>query len=151
MGMREKVLSDPARRRDLAAIHVAKKQLGMEDDAYRAMLWSVGRVKSAGDLDFAGRQAVLEHLKKCGFRRPRAAPRDPQSKKILALWLELRDLGELRDASNKALDRFVEERTGVKAVRWLSSDQASEVIEQLKAWARRVRKLVPGGDGGRGA
>lgn len=145
MNLRKAVLSDPDRRRDLAAIHVAKKQLAMDDDTYRAMLWSVGRVRSAGDLDYPGRKAVIDHLRKCGFRPPprRSSARDPQSKKIVALWLELRDLGALRDSSEKALNTFVEERVGVKAVQWLSSDQASEIIEQLKAWARRVRKQVP--------
>lgn len=143
MNLRKAVLSDPDRRRDLAAIHVAKKQLGMDDDTYRAMLWSVGRVNSAGDLDHPGRKAVLDHLRKCGFKKTRSAARDPQSRKIVALWLELRDLGGLRDSSEKALNAFVEERVGVKAVQWLSSDQASEIIEQLKAWARRLRKAAP--------
>lgn len=140
MNLRKAVLSDPARHRDLAAIHVAKKQLGMDDGTYRAMLWSVGRVKSAGDLDFAGRKAVLDHLKACGFKRHSPKARDPQSRKIRALWLDLKDLGELRDASEEALNSFVSRLTGARALQWLSSDQASTVIEHLKAWARRVRK-----------
>ena len=53
---------------DLAKIHLAKKQLSMTDDDYRAMLWTQGRVKSAGDLDYAGRQRVLDHLKAIGFK-----------------------------------------------------------------------------------
>lgn len=43
MNLRKAVLTDPERRRDLAAIHVAKKQLGMEDDTYRDMLWAIVR------------------------------------------------------------------------------------------------------------
>jgi phage gp16-like protein len=141
--MRKRVLSDPARRRDLAAIHVARKQLAMEEDTYRAMLWSVARVRSAGELDHAGRRAVLDHLRKCGFRHQRPMARDPQSRKIRSLWLELKDLGELRDASEDALARYVENQTGAKALQWLSSEQASTVIEHLKAWARRVRRAAP--------
>lgn len=61
------------RNRDLAAIHVAKKRLGLDDDAYRDMLFAIARVRSAKDLDHAGRAAVLEHLRRTGFTR--AAPR----------------------------------------------------------------------------
>ena len=56
-----------ARRRELAQIHIAKAQLGLDDETYRAMLWTVGRVKSSADLDYAGRKAVLDHLKARGF------------------------------------------------------------------------------------
>ena len=56
------------KRREITLIHVAKQQLGMDDDTYRAMLWSVARVKSSTALDFAGRKKVLDHLKACGFK-----------------------------------------------------------------------------------
>lgn len=56
------------RNSDLAKIHVAKKQLCMTEEDYRAMLWTQGRVESASDLDHIGRQRVLEHLKACGFK-----------------------------------------------------------------------------------
>lgn len=140
MNLRKAILSDPARRADLAAIHVGKKALGMEDDAYRAMLWSIARVKSAGDLDFAGRRAVLDHLRKCGFTSARRAPgaQDPTSRKIRAQWLRLKGLGVLRNASERALEQYVERVTGVTKLQWLSSDQASTVIESLKQWERRV-------------
>jgi phage gp16-like protein len=141
--LRKRVLSDPARRRDLAAIHVAKKQLGMDDGTYRDMLWSVARVRSSSDLDFAGRKSVLDHLRKCGFKSERPAARDPQSRKIRSMWLQLKDLGALRDPSEKALNRYVENQTGVKALQWLSSEQASKVIESLKSWHRRELKKVP--------
>jgi len=56
------------RNKDLAKIHLAKKQLGMDDDTYRAMLWTIGRELSAGKLDEYGRKAVLEHLQGCGAK-----------------------------------------------------------------------------------
>lgn len=140
MGMRERVLSDPDRRRDLAMIHMAKAQLGMDGDTYRAMLWSVGRVRSSADLDFAGRKRVLEHLQACGFKARRPQARDAQSRKIRAVWLELKSIGALRDASEGALASYVERVTGVKALQWLTADQASTVIEQLKSWKKRLER-----------
>lgn len=70
------ILHDGKRAAELAKIHIAKKDLGMADDAYRDMLWAVARVRSAGDLDWRGRQLVLDHLKACGFKA-RAARRSP--------------------------------------------------------------------------
>lgn len=85
----------------LAQIHIAKKQLGLDDDTYRAMLWGVARVHSAADLDHAGRAKVLAHLKHCGFKsrpptqptagRPRnmdSADRGPLLHKVQALLLD---------------------------------------------------------------
>lgn len=69
-------MSDTARRDDLAKIHIARKQLGMEEDAYRDLLWTVGRVRSSADLDHAGRARLLDHFRACGWR-----PRPPKEKK----------------------------------------------------------------------
>ena len=61
------------RNKELAAIHTAKRDLGMADDAYRDIMWSVARVRSAKDLDHAGRMKVLDHFKACGWKpKPKA-------------------------------------------------------------------------------
>ena len=62
--------AQPAQPRNsgLAQIHIAKAQLGMDDDTYRAMLWGVARVRSSKELDHAGRAKVLAHLVACGFK-----------------------------------------------------------------------------------
>jgi len=56
------------RRRDLATIHMAKKHLGMDDAAYRDILWSVARVRSSSELDQVGRSKLLDHFKACGWK-----------------------------------------------------------------------------------
>lgn len=89
-----------ARPNALAQIHIAKKQLGMDDGTYRDMLWGVARVRSAKDLDHGARQKVLDHLKACGFKssqpktptpgRPRNMShpeRGPMLRKVEALLL----------------------------------------------------------------
>ena len=74
------------RKAELAKIHLAKKELGLDEEAYRQMLWNCAKVHSAGDLDAAGRQAVLDHLQQCGFvgkdgkrRRPAQYPGRPRN------------------------------------------------------------------------
>lgn len=52
----------PDRRRELARIHCLKAELGLGDDEYRDVLFALERVRSASDLDWAGRRRVIEHL-----------------------------------------------------------------------------------------
>lgn len=139
------------RNRELAMIHVAKKQLAMDDESYRAMLWACGRVKSSKDLDYGGRQRVIEHLKKCGFTavkgkrvypgRPHnisSESRGPQLKKVEAL---LADAGrEWAYADGMVKRMFNIERVAMchegqlqKLIAALSYDQKRRALKQEKA------------------
>ncbi|MBP6636054.1 MAG: regulatory protein GemA [Sulfuritalea sp.] len=62
----------PPRNGELAMIHMAKAQLGLDDATYRDMLWTLAQVRSSAALDHAGRRKVLEHLKSRGARIGRA-------------------------------------------------------------------------------
>jgi len=139
----------PHRNNQLAMIHIAKKELGLDDDTYRAVISqaSNGRTNSAGDLDYAERNKLLEHLKGRGWKnkapkpqQTRALATDDQSRKIRALWLELKELGGIENSSEAALAAFVKRLTNVNALQWLSTAQASMVIESLKKWVSRVDK-----------
>lgn len=143
-------MTDDVRRREMAQIHIARQQLGLDDDTYRDMLWAVARVRSSKDLDWTGRKKVLEHLKARGFKpqpgkgaKARALANDEQSRKIRALWLELAQVGAVRDPSEKALASFVRRHTGVEALQWLTSAQAIRIIEHLKKWLARVEDECP--------
>ena len=68
MSRYQKPQQSNVKQREIQLIHIAKQQLGMDDSTYRDMLWSVARVKSSTELDFAGRKKVLDHLKACGFK-----------------------------------------------------------------------------------
>jgi phage gp16-like protein len=71
-------MTEPGNTRNaqLAKIHIAKKALALDDDAYRQILWTIARVRSARDLDDAGRRRVLDHFRACGWRpAPRAKRR----------------------------------------------------------------------------
>jgi len=135
----------------LAMIHIAKKELGLDDDTYRAVISQIsnGRTQSSRDLDYGERNKILEHFKGRGWKKaaPKAAKTRPlatddQSKKIRALWLDLHASGALRDSSENALASYVMRQTGVNALQWLNTHQASQVIEALKKWLRRVESKV---------
>ncbi len=133
------------RKRELAQIHIAKAALGLDDETYRDMLWTVARVRSASELDWAGRKQVLDHFKACGWNnRPAKQTRqlagDPQSKMIRALWLDLHEAGAVRDASEQALASYVRRITKKDALQWLSVKEARRVIETLKQWLARFKQ-----------
>lgn len=141
--------SNPNRLRLIKLIHVARRDLQMDEDTYRLMLAGMKGLDGAtstADLSVPNLYRVLEQLKAKGFKvrpkgkgkRPQAA--DPQSKKIRSLWLTLRDQGAINDASEEALVAFVKNMTGVEALQWLSGEQASQVIENLKQWAGRTKQ-----------
>lgn len=147
------------RAKHLQLIAIGKTQLGFDDEFYRG-IWlpqqgaskdAEGRY-SAATLSNSQLFKALEEMKRLGFKvtNRRAAkkadgkhrPLDdhPQSKKIRALWLELHAAGKVRDPSEASLAAYVKRQTGVEALQWLSSEQASSVIESLKRWLKRPVK-----------
>ncbi len=134
------------RRNQLAAIHVAKRELRLTEDDYRALLRGLAAVESAADLDWAGRQRVLDAMRKLGWRSGRVRSRpaaSKQSTKIKALWLELARLGAVRDASEGALSKFCFRMVRIHRAEWMTAKQANVVIESLKQWLRRVKQDEP--------
>lgn len=139
--------SNPDRLRYIKLIHVARRELRMDDDTYRMMLSGMKGLDGAtstADLSVPNLLKVLEQLKQRGFKvRPNAAGKRPkandeQSRKIRSLWLTLHGLGAVRDPSEEALAKFVLNMTKVSALQWLNTAQASRVIENLKQWQCRV-------------
>lgn len=141
--------SKPDRIRLIKLIHVARRELRMDDDTYRLMLAGMKGLDGAtstADLSVPNLLRVLEQLKQKGFKvRPnkkakRPLADDEQSKKIRALWLTLHDMGAVRDPSEEALAKYVLRMTKVAALQWLTAAQASQVIENLKQWMGRVQQ-----------
>lgn len=133
-------------------IHVGRRDLRLAEDDYRAMLVEQTGKNSAAKLGIRDLEKVVEHLKSRGFvirakPKGKAAParreRIPQSgdqvRKIRSLWLELRDLGVLRDSSEAALGKYVKRIVGVDRLEWLGSLEGSQVIETLKQWVERIK------------
>ena len=58
----------------LALIHVAKKELALSDEDYRAILGQYG-VSSSKDLTIAGFEKVMTHMERLGFKS--ITPRQP--------------------------------------------------------------------------
>jgi hypothetical protein len=134
------------RRRDLAAIHAEAKVRGLDEDTRRDIIERVsgGRTRSAGDLDAAERAAVIDQIRgrpapSPGQGRPKGRlAASPTAKKARALWLALADLGELDDASERALAGFCKRQAGIDSLAWISPEQGNRVIEALRARCGRA-------------
>lgn len=126
----------PPRNRDLAKIHVAKKQLALSDEDYRAMLWTIGRVRSSGDLDAHGRRKVLAHMQSRGFR-PRATgrpvPADSRAAMLGKIRAMLADEGRA-DAYGDALAKRIAK---CERLEWCQPDGLRKVIAALNYDRRR--------------
>lgn len=145
----KKAPANPARLSLIKLIHVARRELRMDDDTFRLMLASMKGLDgatSSADLSVPNLHRVLEQLKQRGFTvRPKKAQQRPkaddaQSRKIRSLWLTLHSLNAVRDPSEEALAKFVLNMTGVNALQWLKGSQASRVIENLKQWQQRIEQ-----------
>lgn len=156
------------RNKQLQLLAIGKQQLGWDDEFYRG-IWlpqmgatpDENRHYSAKSLSNTQLFKAVEDMKRLGFKvqnknaaqKPRKSHRkqadDGQSKMIRGLWLELHELGAVRDPSEAALAHFVagqvKSSKGVEALQWLDGQQASRIIEQLKKWRARVKaKAVRG-------
>ena len=142
--------TDP-RRAELGKIHIAKQQLGLDEDTYRGLIHHVTGKRSAGELDSTERRAVLDEMARRGFRpqprdhgrgrreRPTPAAQHRQARKARALWLSLYHLGEVRDPAEAAMDSFIARQCGISTAAWMKDPaDARTVIEALKSWCERA-------------
>jgi len=128
-----------ARRRELAQIHIAKAQLGIDDDTYREMLWTIARVHSAGDLDFTGRKRVLEHLRARGFtpRASKKARRPAPSADRAAMVAKVRAMLAEAGRQDGYADGMARQMFHVDRYEWLPPDQLHKLVAALVINARR--------------
>ncbi|MGE4406444.1 gp16 family protein [Pseudomonas sp.] len=125
------------RRKQLAAIHAARRDLGLDEDGYRLMLREVAGVDSAKDLDVGGRRKVLDHLRRVGWdKRPRkrvaeypGTPHNIDREQMLQkIEAQLADMG----LPWSYADAIAKQQTGVERVAWLrKADDLTGVIGAL--------------------
>lgn len=136
-------------------IHVAKRDLNLDEPNYRAILFAQGGNESLAAMPIDGMKKVLDYLKAQGFkvRKTRSDRKQATGKdaaKVRALWLFLHELGAVRDPSEAALTAYVKRIAKVDDVQWMQGARRVDsgprpmvkgreelVIETLKKWAMR--------------
>jgi hypothetical protein len=120
----------------LALVHVAKAQLAIVDEDYRALLQRVASVHSARDLDEAGLDRVMAEFERLGFQKPRSRIKGSmregmatpaQIGRIRSLWKSYSgNDDELR------LGHWLEKHFHVSSLRFLQGWRAGKVIAILE-------------------
>lgn len=133
----------------LAKIHIAKKDLGLEDDDYRTMLSRVVGTNTAKGLSDNQCLRVLEEFARLGWKpkvvqggkrqgqKSTTAASFPSAKKARALWISLWQLGAVRNRSEIALSEFAKRQLKCDHFAWADQGQVYKLIEALKAMAGR--------------
>lgn len=148
------------RNRLIQLIHVGKRELNLDDTAYRALLEGATGQSSCATMNLKQLDTVLQVLTKSGFKRrltsdqarryspPSGRARTAEADKIRAIWITMARQGFVRDGGEPALNAWVARATvklnkgvGVAKVGWLDGQLAVKVLESLKKWHRRL--MVP--------
>ncbi|EGA1312165.1 DUF1018 domain-containing protein [Salmonella enterica] len=142
----------------ISTIHVAKRELRLDEDTYKdALRTATGKI-SCRDMTLAELSKALAAFKKRGFKvrsRPQNRALKPATvtAKIRAIWRLMHVHGFLSSDSEAALNAWVRKQTasanggeGVANYQWLEREPAlaSDVLERLKRWHRREMLRVLG-------
>lgn len=135
----------------IAAIKIAQKQLGLDDDTYRAKLKVITGKTSTLLMTEAERKKVLKAFRGDGAAKPviaREDGRDGKHKlsgkylpKMRALWIACWNLGIVEQRRDSALEKFAMGRQlpELSDIRFVHKPgDASSVIEALKAMLARA-------------
>lgn len=117
-------------------IHIAKTQVGLSDEDYRAVLESTAGKSSCSDMTLFELDEVLKAMKKLGFRVKKLETKEvelgwdtakEQMDYIKGMW-EL----VARDKSDRALYKFIKRITGAAHPRFMNKKDAQKVIIALR-------------------
>lgn len=117
-------------------IHIAKSQIGLSDEDYRAVLESTTKKTSCSDMSLFELNEVLKAMKKLGFKVKKLETKDneigwdaskEQMDYIKGMW-EL----VAHDKSDRALYKFIKRITGAGHPRFMRSVDSQKVIVALR-------------------
>ena len=129
-----------------AIINMAKTQLGLDEDTYRAKLRNITGETSLRKMTETQLNQVIKVFENEGFRRgPKKSRHDgrreltgPYLRKLRALWISGYNLGIIRNRDDRAMIAWIEEQTGIPDTRFLRAHtDARAAIEGLKGWLQR--------------
>lgn len=119
----------PSRRALTAQVHIAKKDLAMDDEAYRAMLRELYGTESSGSLSFPNLMHLVAHFEKLGWvpkRNP--SPRNNIAKLCKRIWAQCYSLG--RPVPDYG-DAIAKQMFGIDKVVWCNAEQLRGITTAL--------------------
>ena len=131
----------------LAKIHIAKKDLHLDEDDYRAILVRVAGKTSSRDLNGREIDMVLAEFRRLGWTGSKKVFRRSDKahvRKVYALWTEAGRVGAIRESGKSALRAFIGRQLNGDAEiardpEFLTPTEANKVSEGLKAMIKRAK------------
>lgn len=133
-------VADGSRKKLIAKVHAMAKELVLTDDSYRDVLERITGGRSAALCDDRQLYDVVVEFQRLGAGRKTVRPvaDAPMARRARALWMNLWNLDELEEGSEKALASFVKRQTGKEDMRFCAAADFDKVIEALKDMCRRI-------------
>lgn len=133
------------RRAMTAKIHIARKDLALDEDDYRQILLEETGRTSAAQCTEAELQRVIRRFEGLGWKAlPKASStaasrpaQHPVARKARAMWISLYHLGVVESPNEKALESFAKRQLKCERLVWADQRQGYKLIEALKAMADR--------------
>lgn len=137
--------SDRRRKNELAMIHIAKAELGLDDDLYRCFLKQICDVESASELDERGRGNFLRALREKGALQKKSKNagkphnfNEPSRKRLMSKIGAL--LAEAGYPWSYA-DELAKKLCKVEKLAFVKVDELRKVITALVKDARRHNRV----------
>ena len=111
-------------------IHVAKREVGMSDGEYRALLGSVGATSSK-QLTQSTFDAVMRHFERLGFRT------GGEKKRLMA---KISHQLSALDKSERYADGMAKKMFSVERLRWCNPHQLGKIVAALNYQHKREVK-----------
>lgn len=140
----------PQRRALIGKVHVAKKEMQVDEDSYRRLLVRVTGHASAADCSDEQLVRLVEEFRRLGWQaKPKAASSARRFKdckrmadhaaarKARALWISLHHLGAVANPSEEALEAFAKRQLGCETMQWADQTRMDSLIEALVAIGKR--------------
>jgi phage gp16-like protein len=120
-------------------VQIAKRDLGLDDGDYRALLFDLTGYSSATQCSVTQLNSVLDHFRSRGWKhkakgnaRYAAQADHPTAGKARALWLSLWHLGEVPTKNEEGLEGFARKQIGCERLQWANQGHSYKLIEALK-------------------
>lgn len=130
------------RQRDLARIHLVKKQLGLDDETYRELLVGLTGKSSAADMTNQERWTVIREMSHLRAQTPQQCrpepPPTPRQEKARLLYKIESLLGE-RERPEEYANALAKHMFKVDLIQWCDPDQLRRIVAALVYDARRQR------------
>lgn len=108
------------RRKLLAMVHMAKKDMGLDEDTYRAMLVEQFGVSSAAALSTVEMERLLKHMKSKGWKREdRRTPEQLEQAQLVSLKNRAITLAEKLENGEARLNGLCRKLFDVSRVEWV--------------------------------